>query len=129
MTLRVAALGLTIAVIAGCGASETVSPVTTLEIWTQSPPPPGEVACMTALLEGRLALDVRSGLGVAIEDGDPFPVHWPSGWTAVVGPPTRLLDEQGRVVATLGDHVRLGGGVGAGPNEEWYVCPTDVTVG
>jgi hypothetical protein len=117
------------AAIVACGeapvdkqASPTVIPIAT------QPRAEGEIACMTALLEGTLVQDARTGLGVAGRDGPVVPVIWPNGWVAIDGVPVTLVAADGRVVARVGDRIALGGGM-VPPGETWLTCPTDIKVG
>src|SRR5262245_12826956 len=114
-----------VALVAACGGSAPSAKV--VEIAAQPAPPPGEVACMAALLEGTLALDPRSGLGVAAPDGRTQPVSWPNGWHALDTTPVVLVDGQGTTIARLGDHLSMGGGLGA--NDVWIACPEGIVVG
>jgi hypothetical protein len=116
---------LVIAVLAAaCGPSQPQAQV--IPIATQAPPPPGEVACAMALLEGTLVLDVRTGLGVMAPDGPVIPVLWPNGWRALATSPVSLVDADGKVIAHLGDHLSMAGGVGN--DDRWLACPFDMQV-
>ncbi len=130
--MRVAQLAVAIALALACLAcgetpveterSEAVIPIAT------QPPTNGEVAaCMAALLEGILALDPRTGLGVAQGNEGTVPVRWPNGWLALATVPVSLVDANGGVVARVGDRVALGGGF-VPPGETWFACPTDIKV-
>ena len=113
--------------ILGCGrAGPTASPVKTIPLATQ--PPVDTVTpevCMAALLEGTLALDPGTGLGVA-QEGRVTPVRWPNGWMALDTVPVTLADADGTVIAHVGDHVQVGGGLGVA--DTWEACPYDIKV-
>ena len=83
-------------------------------------------ACMDALIIGRLARNVASGLGITGTDGRQTPVEWPFGYAAREdGGRVTLFDETGKVVAREGDEISMGGGFG---NQFWHGCgPVTVT--
>jgi len=69
---------------------------------------------MTALAEGELVADVRSGLAIRGRD-QVTPVLWPSRYSAArISGRIHLFDPSGRLVAREGDHIELGGGLGLG---------------
>jgi hypothetical protein len=62
-----------------------------------------------ALMAG--VLEVRSGCIFVAADGDRWLLLWPDGYTAqLVDGGLEILDEDGRVVATEGERLRVGGG-------------------
>jgi hypothetical protein len=76
---------------------------------------------MEALGGGRLVVDPVSGLGVADTRGHVIHVYWPFGFTARPdGDRIALVDEQGRIVAHVGDVIGMVGGYGA--DDGWYAC-------
>ena len=122
--MRTILLAIAILAAAACGPSQPE--VQVIPIATQAPPPPGEIACMTALLEGTLVLDVRSGLGVMGDGGPVIPVQWPNGWRGVATSPVALVDADGKVIAHVGDHLSMGGGFGV--DDRFIACPYDMQV-
>jgi hypothetical protein len=128
-------VALTMAVgVVACGQApvETAPTPAVIPIATQGPPPDGLIACRAALLSGTLVRDDRTGLAVAGVDvtgsgDDVVPVRWPSGWMALETVPVALVDADGRVVAHVGDHIAMGGGID-GPGDTWIACPTDIKV-
>ena len=84
-------------------------------------PPAGQVACMDALLTGRLVADADAGVVVQAADGATIVVVWPHGWVAVDQDDQRVVvNDRGDPVAQVGDQVAIGGGLGAG--DRWYTC-------
>ena len=83
-------------------------------------------ACMDALLGGKLTKSVASGLSVTSSDGKSTPVEWPFRYSALqVAGQVQLLDEAGKIVASEGDEITVGGGFG---NNVWFACaPVTVT--
>jgi hypothetical protein len=81
----------------------------------------GEVACMDALLTGRLVADEETGVAVLAADGTTIVVVWPHGWAAVDEENRRVvLNDRADPVAQVGDQVAIGGGLGAG--DRWFTC-------
>jgi hypothetical protein len=112
MRLTVATVAVGLAVIgAGCGSVIPIEQVA----------PQG---CPAALLEGTLARNERSGLGVHQADVDvTSPVEWPAGWSIVEGDGVRgLADGGGRVIGREGDWFSAGGGFTSGPVEVFQPC-------
>ena len=78
-------------------------------------------ACHLARHEGQIAPNADSGIGTAGTGDTTFSVRWPYGWSGwrnadgVV-----LLDATGRVVASEGDNVVMGGGIGV--DVDFYAC-------
>ena len=84
-------------------------------------PPTGQLACMDALLTGRLVADEDTGVAIQAADGTKIVVVWPHGWVAVDQDNTRaVVNDEGNLVARVGDQVAIGGGLGAG--DRWYTC-------
>lgn len=111
---------------AACGPSEPSAQV--IAIATQSAQPPGQESCEMALLEGTLALDPRTELGVAAADGTTvWAVRWPFGWRALETTPVALVDADGKIVAHVGDHISMGGGFGN--DNVFHACPVGITAG
>jgi len=76
-------------------------------------------ACLLALRTGTLVEDPRSGLGVRAVTGEVTPVTWPFGYsTRLDFGGLALVDENGAVVAHVGDTVELGGG----GDDFWIAC-------
>lgn len=95
-------------------------------------PTPSGTPCPAALIEGRLV--AHEQWGVALEEGVSgtlLEVIWPDGHS-VVSDAGRiaLIDEDGEVVAHVGDTVQIGGGqVGQGRRKgAWWNCGGHVTV-
>jgi hypothetical protein len=104
-----------------CGDTSQEPTGTLIRVPTQPPPPPGETACMAALLEGRLVADARWGIAVQAPDGQVVKVMWPNGYVGrQTGGLIELLDGRGAVYARVGDQVSMGGGLG--PADWWYAC-------
>jgi hypothetical protein len=115
-----------IGLLAACGPSEPS--VGIIAIATQSAQPPGQESCEMALLEGTLALDPRTGLGVEAADGSTvWRVRWPNGWRALDTAPVALADADGKIVARVGDHISMGGGFGN--DDVFFACPVGITAG
>jgi len=84
-------------------------------------PPAGQMACMDALLTGRLVADEDTGVAIQAADGTTIVVVWPHGWAAVDQDNARVVvNDQGDPVAQVGEQVAIGGGLGAG--DRWYTC-------
>jgi hypothetical protein len=116
--LTAAILGLTVTACAA-GAPSDGEPV--LVAIPTAGPPMGQVACMDALLAGQLVADEDAGVTIQAADGTTIVVVWPHGWAAVDQGNTRIVvNDQGDPVAHVGDHVAIGGGLGAG--DRWYTC-------
>ena len=80
---------------------------------------------MDALMQGTLARQAQTGLGIADPNGIVLPVQWPFGYSARMElSKIVLVDEKGSVVAREGDEIQVGGGMGAGPapNAVWFAC-------
>lgn len=77
-----------------------------------SPPGLWMQGCPAALLEGALVADDRWGVALATEFGSQA-VRWPSGYYARQSGALTLHDAVGRVVASQGDIVYVGGGMDA----------------
>lgn len=93
------------------------------QVPTQPPDPAGNNACMAALLTGTLVIDSRWGLVVAPADAPIVKVVWPNGYVGrFLDGVTELLDGHGQVVARAGDHIELGGGIGAADDPTWFAC-------
>jgi hypothetical protein len=88
---------------------------------TQDPPPESgsPLPCAASLIAGTLVRDDEHGL--AVDTGDMrIPVRWPHGYTAHEGPDGILvLDREGRVRFTEGEHLELGGGYSH--DDEWFM--------
>ena len=116
--LTVALLGL---VASACAAAEPSEGEPTLVAIPTAEPPTGQLACMDALLTGRLVADEDAGVGIQAADGTTIVVVWPHGWVAVDQDNTRaVVNDRGDLVARVGDQVAIGGGLGAG--DRWYTC-------
>jgi hypothetical protein len=84
-------------------------------------PASGQLACMDALLTGRLVADEDAGVVIQAPDGTTTVVVWPHGWVAVDEDSRRVvLNDRGDPVAQVGDQVAIGGGLGAG--DRWFTC-------
>jgi hypothetical protein len=125
--LTIAAIAI-VACGAGPGATTTPSavPTATSAAPTAAPAiaittaPAANAMCMDALMTGKLARDVRTGLGVTASDGQQMAVEWPFGYSARAdGGRLALVDETGEVVAREGDTIQVGGGFG---NVMWHAC-------
>lgn len=82
----------------------------TITLLTESRP---SRACDDSLLTGRLIPDSDSGLAVQASTGEITKVMWPFGYSArYVDDRIELLDADGSVVATEGDTMQMGGGLG-----------------
>jgi hypothetical protein len=79
------------------------------------------IGCPAALIEGVLVADAESG--VALRDGEGLVeiVIWPYGFSGRVGDPIAVVDADGKIVARVGDRVRIGGGA-IGPDGAWMAC-------
>jgi len=77
-------------------------------------------ACAGALLQGLLASDGGDG-AVVIADGIEYRVVWPDEYVVEPGPPVRLRNSTGNLVASAGETVYVGGGMGAG-DRAWVAC-------
>jgi hypothetical protein len=92
-------------------------PIATLEPeGTQTP-----VGCPAALIEGLLVANEATGLGLQGPDVGAVEVLWPFGYRGQTGPPVALIDDQGQVVAVVGQRISIGGGA-VGPHGEWLAC-------
>lgn len=69
--------------------------------------------CPGALLEGVLARGDDDTAVVVWEFGEQ-PVQWPEGYVVEQGPVLRLRDDAGKVIASEGDSIRVGGGFTTG---------------
>jgi hypothetical protein len=81
------------------------------------------VGCPANLIEGQLIQDANAGS--AVMAGNIFMrIRWPFGYSGRrAAGEVEILDQQGRVVARTGTHVRLGGGeIERGI---WLACPRD----
>ncbi len=119
--VRGALVGVLAASLLGCGAY-MVDPVPTISLRTAEPPGPGSPpACMTALLEGVLVREERSGIGIVSDgDGTRYAIIWPAGFVGVTGDPAFVTNENGQRIAKVGDHVAIGGGEVAPAT--WQTC-------
>jgi hypothetical protein len=76
-------------------------------------PVDGEREVMEALLFGNLTV-VDKCIWVITEDGEPINIYliiWPPNFTLNSGTdPAQIIDDNGNVVASIGDDVRLSGG-------------------
>ena len=133
MLRRILAPVLLVAALAACsaGAAPTASPAPTSPAGTAQAFPIRTAAqqpqaCMDALMGGKLTKSVASGLSVTSADGKSTPVEWPFRYSAIqLDGRVHLLDETGKVVATEGDEITVGGGFG---NNLWFACaPVTVT--
>jgi len=102
---------------------------------TPTPDPPGAfpvatlrpegamtpAGCPAALIEGTLVENDATGLGLQGPDVGAVAVVWPFGYRGQAGPPVALIDDQGQVVAIVGQRLSIGGGA-VGPNGEWLAC-------
>lgn len=81
-----------------------------------------------AHLEGTLAVDPRTELGVEAADGTMvWAVRWPYGWRALETTPVALVDADGKIIAHVGDHISMAGGFG---NDHVFdACPVGITAG
>jgi hypothetical protein len=84
---------------------------------------------MAALIEGVLVADARWGIALRDSGGEPVrQVIWPHGFAGRVdGGRLALVDASGRVVAHVGDQVRIGGGE-TGSDGAWLACGDTVVV-
>lgn len=80
----------------------------------------GGLACMDALITGKLTRHAGTGLAVTGPDGKQTPVEWPFGYSAHIEDGVAVLvDEKGNAVAREGDQIQMGGGFG---NVMWHAC-------
>lgn len=78
-----------------------------IELWTASQP---STICALARGSGRLALDTRSGLGVAGPNGEVHSTKWPFGYTArQEAGGAVLIAPTGQIVAREGDLISFAG--------------------
>lgn len=102
--------------LAGCGgpAQARTSVNKTLKIDTA--PPKGGSGSLLALNEGRLGGAAAKGAACLwLENrGRRTQVIWPAGWAAQEHP-LQVVDDNGRVVAKVGDFLRLTGGMSDSP--------------
>jgi hypothetical protein len=111
-------LGLTLT---ACAAAAPSNDEPVLVVIPTAEPPTGQVACMDALLTGQLVANDDAGVAIRAADGTTIVVVWPHGWAAVDQDNTRVVvNDRGDPVAQVGDHVAIGGGLGAG--DRWYTC-------
>jgi hypothetical protein len=80
--------------------------------------------CPTGLGQGALANDGH-GNAILVTADQRQPVQWPDGYSMDPGPPLRLLDEHGDLVASEGEWVYVGGGMDA--TDEIIVACGDVS--
>ncbi len=76
--------------------------------------------CPGAFLQGVLAPDGGDG-AVVMADGIEYQVVWPDGYVVEPGPPVRLRDRTGDLVAAAGETIYVGGGTGGG-DRTWVAC-------
>jgi hypothetical protein len=92
-------------------------PVATLEPEGSETP----AGCPAAVIEGTLVANEATGLGLQGPDVGAVQVLWPFGYRGQTGPPVALIDDQGQVVAVVGQRISIGGGA-VGPHGEWLAC-------
>ncbi len=125
---RLAGVALVAAVALGLVACDayTIGPVPTIQLRTSEPVGRGSpLACMTALIEGVLVREERSGIGLVTDDGTRYAVIWPPGFVGVTGDPAFVTNASGQRIAKVGDRVSLGGGEVAPAT--WQTCG-DLTI-
>jgi hypothetical protein len=81
---------------------------------------------MAALIEGDLTEDTRWGLALTEPTGNVREIVWPAGYSGRHGNPVQLIDDRGQVVASLGDHLELGGGENG--QHVWIACAGTIKV-
>jgi hypothetical protein len=110
-------------VLSGRAPSSGASPSPMASLLTQAKPTTG---CRLALTSGYLAADPQSGLGLRYPDGSHQAVVWPYGYSERFDlGQLRLIDQDGRIVATAGQFLVLGGSGAEGP---WIACPFGIEV-
>jgi hypothetical protein len=115
--MTAAILGL---VVTACAAAPSSREPALVAVPTAEPRA-GQIACMDALLTGRLVADEDTGVAIRAADGSRVVVVWPHGWAAIdQGDARVVVNDQGDPVAQVGDQVAIGGGLGAG--DRWYTC-------
>jgi hypothetical protein len=77
--------------------------------------------CPGAMTWGALAADGAGGAQLVHPELGEQPVRWPDGYTVVGGPPLRVLDPDGDVVASEGETVYVGGGMDSA-DEVFIAC-------
>ncbi len=77
-------------------------------------------ACPGALLTGRLA--DSDGVAVVIDEFGPQSVTWPDGYSVDQTPELVLRDPLGRVVASEGDTIYIGGGQDPDDPDAFRAC-------
>jgi hypothetical protein len=116
--LTVAILGL---VATACSAAAPSESEPVLVAIPTAEPQIGQVACMDALMSGRLVANEETGVAVHVTDRTTIVIVWPHGWVAVDYDGARVVvNERGDPVARVGEMVEIGGGFGAG--DRWYTC-------
>jgi len=76
----------------------------------------------SALLAGRLSGDRAGALACFwIADHPDLPIIWPTGYSAQDNP-LRVVDDRGRMVAAVGDAIRLGGSAADVPSHTVLGC-------
>lgn len=107
---RLAALAIVCSTLAACAAE---SPELTIIAVPTAPP---SDACLDALVGGRLVESERWAIALQDTTGQVSKVLWPNGFRGVRdGARLALVDQDGRVVAHVGDTISSGGGF-IGPN-------------
>ena len=117
-------IGLAACLVVGCRGPDAPGQAepSPIALRTQEPvdaeTPPG---CPAALIEGVLVAD--DATGVALDDPAGFvrPIIWPHGYSGRPGTPIVVVDESGKVIARVGDTVRIGGGEITGEGA-WMAC-------
>ncbi len=108
----------------GCRGTEAPGQAepTSIALRTQEPvdseTPPG---CPAALIEGELVADPTTGVAIHDPAGLIRAVIWPHGYSGRPGTPIAVVDEDGNVIARVGDTVRIGGGEITGDGA-WMAC-------
>lgn len=130
MLVARAALAVLVAALMGACAGPSPSPTSTgampagfVALRTQESPPAGTPeACMAALIEGTLARQAQSGVGLRDPRGFLIQVIWPNGYAARDDAGRLVvLDASGSVVAREGDRVSIGGGY-VESEATWLAC-------
>jgi hypothetical protein len=107
--------------VSACSAGAGPTPVVRALASIYNPSPSSHVLCDDALLTGTLAADPSDPWGAWVVRGQRVNVRWPPGFRISFDNPTaRLLTADGTFVASVGEGLALGGGVG--PDGVFAAC-------
>jgi hypothetical protein len=114
--MRSASRVLLVVLLVGC-STEGPSP-TLIRLLTASATEP--YLCPASLIVGDLVVDQGAGTAI-VANGERFRVRWPPRYVGrQVGGEVEVLDPSGKVIATTGRRLQLGGG--AAPEGVWQTC-------